>query len=251
MKNALMIFAVFALMISLFAVGGPGQPENASQGAGTGTSQTENSPSQSAVNAENQTGQGSGQGEQIAQEQQTQNQGEGQQLAIQNQEQNQAGQGSGQGSQYQYQNQYTLENGNDVEISNGNGTRLRAQGVEAQSSLDITPVQEQNGTRLQTQLSNGRNSEIKIMPDTASETALMHLRIRNCNETNGCVIQLKEVGSGNEIRAAYQVQATKRAKLLGVFDVTMPVEAEVDAENGELIRTGKPWWAFLASEQDE
>jgi hypothetical protein len=31
----------------------------------------------------------------------------------------------------------------------------------------------------------------------------------------------------------------------------MQVRAQVDAENGEVIRTNKPWWAFLASEPEE
>jgi hypothetical protein len=31
----------------------------------------------------------------------------------------------------------------------------------------------------------------------------------------------------------------------------MQVRAQVDAENGEVIRTGKPWWSFLATEVDE
>ena len=31
----------------------------------------------------------------------------------------------------------------------------------------------------------------------------------------------------------------------------MDVEAQVDAESGEVIQTKKPWWAFLASEPVE
>ena len=31
----------------------------------------------------------------------------------------------------------------------------------------------------------------------------------------------------------------------------MDVEAQVDAETGKVIRTKKPWWAFLASEPAE
>jgi len=31
----------------------------------------------------------------------------------------------------------------------------------------------------------------------------------------------------------------------------MNVEAQVDAETGEIIRVKKPWWAFLASEPAE
>ena len=31
----------------------------------------------------------------------------------------------------------------------------------------------------------------------------------------------------------------------------MRVNAEVDPETGEIISTNKPWWAFLANEQDD
>ena len=31
----------------------------------------------------------------------------------------------------------------------------------------------------------------------------------------------------------------------------MHVQAQIDAETGELIRAKKAWWAFLASEDDE
>jgi len=33
---------------------------------------------------------------------------------------------------------------------------------------------------------------IKIMPDVASEAALSRLRLRVCNETNNCTIELKD-----------------------------------------------------------
>jgi hypothetical protein len=31
----------------------------------------------------------------------------------------------------------------------------------------------------------------------------------------------------------------------------MDVQAQVDAETGELLKVKKPWWAFLASEPQE
>jgi hypothetical protein len=63
-------------------------------------------------------------------------------------------------------------------------------------------------------------------------------------------IQLKETGKGNETRLAYEVQAERHAKLLGIFSMKMQVKTEVDAENGE-VSVKKPWWAFLASEPKE
>ena len=89
------------------------------------------------------------------------------------------------------------------------------------------------------------------MPDVAAQRALERLRLRNCNESAGCTIELKEVGQGNQTRAAYEIQTQKQARFLGLFKTRMQVQAQIDAENGEVIQTKKPWWAFLASEKDE
>lgn len=98
---------------------------------------------------------------------------------------------------------------------------------------------------------NGKNMEVKIMPDTASERALERLKLNVCSEENNCSIELKEVGNGNQTKAAYEVKVEKQARVLGLFKTKMQVQAQVDAENGEVIQTKKPWWAFLASESEE
>jgi hypothetical protein len=91
------------------------------------------------------------------------------------------------------------------------------------------------------QLSNGRKAEIKIMPETASEKAIE--RLGELNFT----IELKEVGSGNQTRAVYEVRGEKEGRFLGLFKVRANVSVEVDAESGEVLRVRKPWWSFLAS----
>jgi hypothetical protein len=162
-------------------------------------------------------------------------------------------QNQGEDSQIQVRTQlnsgsYFNSEGKEMQISVNNGVRLMVGNTEARSTMNVTQSQEQNRTRLHVQLSNGTNAEIKIMPDTASETAIARLRLVQCNESNNCTIELKEVGSGEQVRAAYEVQAQKEAKVLGLFRTQMQVEAQVDAETGEVIREGKPWWAFFASE---
>jgi len=104
--------------------------------------------------------------------------------------------------------------------------------------------------KIKATLSNGRDATVKIMPATASENALRALRLHNCVEAEGCTIELKEVGQGNESEAAYEVKTQKEAKLFGLFKTKMQVQAQISAENGEVIKTKKAWWAFLASEED-
>lgn len=147
---------------------------------------------------------------------------------------------------------YTTENGKQVQVQEqaNNRIQLKSGSATAQTSMQMTQEQTQGGTRLQVKLSNGKNSEVKVMPDTASERALERLRMKVCSYENGCSLELKEVGQGEQARAAYEVQAQKQAKVLGLFRTKMQVQAQVDAENGEVIQTKKPWWAFLASEPE-
>jgi len=130
-------------------------------------------------------------------------------------------------------------------------TRLRARNISADTELELQQKQDNARRILQARLSNGENAEIKIMPDVASLTALARLRLRVCSEDNNCTIELKEVGQGNQTRAAYELRAEKQARVLGLFRARMQVASQVDAETGEVIAERRPWWSFLATEQDE
>ena len=134
-----------------------------------------------------------------------------------------------------------------------NKYRIQSANQSADCLEDCNLTQEifQNRTRLYKKLSNGRNAEIKVMPDTASEKALERLRLKVCNEANNCTIELKEVRKGNETKMAYELKRERKAKFFGFIGTKMGVRAQVDAENGEIIKTRKPWWAFLASEPEE
>ncbi|MEN7982105.1 MAG: hypothetical protein ABFQ65_01515 [Nanoarchaeota archaeon] len=114
---------------------------------------------------------------------------------------------------------------------------------------NLTQEEFQNRTRLYARTSQGKDFEIKVMPDIASETALERLRLRNCGED--CEIELREVGLGDDARFAYEMKTQRNSKVFGLFGARMNVEAQVDAETGELIRIDKPWWAFVATESEE
>ncbi|MBN1545006.1 hypothetical protein JW898_06115 [Candidatus Woesearchaeota archaeon] len=188
-------------------------------------------------------GQGTGQGISNEAGVQTQNMGEDQQVLTQAREQVQARQQLRAGD-------YTNENGEQLQVQQGEQNRMHLMvgGADAASSLEIVQEQVQERTRLHAKLSNGKDAEIKIMPDTASERARERLQLKVCSAETGCSIELKEVGQGEQVRAAYEVQAQKQSKLLGLFGKKMQVRAQIDAENGEVIQAKKPWWAFLASE---
>jgi hypothetical protein len=147
---------------------------------------------------------------------------------------------------------YVNGNGKEMKIEKvQNKNRLRVGNVSAEYSFELEQEASLTGTKLRAKLSNGQNAEIKIMPNVASERALERLRLKVCQEEQGCKIVLKEVGQGEELEAAYELEADKEAKVLGMFKTKMKVRAQVSAESGEVIRVHKPWWAFLASETDE
>lgn len=89
-------------------------------------------------------------------------------------------------------------------------------------------------------LSNGKDSEIKVMPETASAKAIERLSELGFNVT------LKEVGNGDNAKAFYFVSGEKDTKILGFINAKAKVSVEVDAVSGEVLRVNKPWWSFLA-----
>ncbi len=204
-------------------------------------------------------GQGTGQGLETNTETETQNIGEEPQIQEQAQADNpKAGEQVVAQEQVQERTKartgnYMTEKGEELQVQEkaNNRMQLRTGDASAETAMEMTQEQTQAGTKMQVKLSNGRNAEVKVMPDTASERALERLRLKVCSAENGCSIELKEVGQGEQARAAYEMQAERHAKLLGLFGTKMKVQAQVDAENGEVIKTMKPWWAFLASEPEE
>jgi len=127
--------------------------------------------------------------------------------------------------------------------------RMNRTRVRTHANLSIEYAE--NETKIKMQLRNGTEKEIKIMPDTASERALERLRIKVCNESNNCTIELKEVGKDNQTQTKYEMQVQRHYKILGLFQAKAENKAEVNAETGEGIITKKPWWSFLATRQEQ
>jgi len=148
---------------------------------------------------------------------------------------------------------YTSSTGRQIRVSElaQNRVRFGIGNIEAETELEIEQETENNQTRLRVKLRNGTLREIKIMPDTAAETALARLRLKHCNETNNCTIELKDIGERNISVLAYELQRQRHFKLYALFRKTAQVRVQVDAETGEIISIKKPWWAFLASEPEE
>ncbi len=175
-------------------------------------------------------------------------------------EQNVIGIGSGQGDQIQAQERVQVQDGEhlgengqmfQIQTQANNQYRLEAGNISAECECQMTQEKIQNKTQLYAQLSNGKQAEIKVMPDVAADRALERLRLKVCSEDNNCTIELKEVGKNEKVQMAYEMQIQRHSKILGIFQKKMQVKTQVNAENGEVIRVKKPWWAFLATEPSE
>ncbi len=145
---------------------------------------------------------------------------------------------------------YVSESGRAIRVmeQENNQMQLKSGDVSAHTVLKLSGETADNRTRLWANLSNGMRAEVKVMPDSASETALQRLRLNVCSAEDNCSIVLKEVADRGNQSLAYEIRAQKESRLFGIFKKEMPVEAQVSAENGQVIQAHKPWWAFLATE---
>lgn len=147
--------------------------------------------------------------------------------------------------------EFTLQNGKTLFVDDsGEKIRLRIGNYSVNCSEDcnLSQIREENKIQLQATLSNGRNAQIKIMPETASQTAIERLRLKSCTQEENCTIELKEVGKGNETKMAYEIKTKKESRFLGLFKSQATLETQIDVETGEVLKTKKPWWASIKEE---
>ena len=114
--------------------------------------------------------------------------------------------------------------------------KIKVRDVEIDSDVEL----EAEGDLLKAQLSNGDKQDVKIMPDTASATAIENLQMKGVN------VELKEVGEGNDLSVVYEAEGNKTVKFLGLFKVRAQIRATISAENGEVLRLEQPWWYAFA-----
>ena len=141
------------------------------------------------------------------------------------------------------------ENGKIMTITAGNSGNvitIVVNKAEANTTSELeTEAIGDNKTKLKVKSEDETLKEIKIMPDTASETAIARLG------DLGFTIELKEVGKETTItsddRVVYELTGNKQGKFLGIFKIMASERVQVDAETGEVKKVIKPWWSFLAT----
>lgn len=137
---------------------------------------------------------------------------------------------------------------NITEFKNRTMNQLRNRSnVSGEFNRSVNASLEVNNStlRIRAKFSNGKQADIKVMPEVAAQKALRALSLHQC--TNNCSIVLKQIGSGNSTKLVYQMKANVTAKIFGLFRDKINVRTQVDSETGQIISKNRPWWSFLAS----
>lgn len=131
-----------------------------------------------------------------------------------------------------------LQEGREMTIRAGNSGNMiiQSKGVDAETKVELY----QSEGEVYGMFKNNQTKNIKIFPDQVEERVRARIKANVESE----VIELDEEG-------VYQVQARKRAKLLGLFSVRERVRMEINSETGEVMRVRTSWWGFLARDEVE
>lgn len=94
---------------------------------------------------------------------------------------------------------------------------------------------------------NGEDFEINVDPSEVMDRAMSRVKLRMCDESNDCSMNLREFIRDKISRVAYSVNAQQPGKLFGFIKTNMNVQVDVDAGNGDVINVKTPWWSFMFS----
>jgi len=127
-----------------------------------------------------------------------------------------------------------IEGGREMRVMAGESGNVVVISKDVNASTNVT-LYHHNGKIY----GNFRNNETKeiILPDEAQSRLQEQLRTR---------AEVRNMTLDDE--GIYRIKAYKRARLFWMISVQKRVEANVDAETGEIIRMRVPWWSFLAKD---
>jgi hypothetical protein len=111
-----------------------------------------------------------------------------------------------------------------IQIISGNVT------VETNKEVEI-----ENGT-VYVKITKHIKKRINVLPEEASEVAK-----RKVNYHAVKTIRIETEGEN----AVYKVIGSRRGRLLGLFNIDMEVQTDVDVDSGIVRNVRRPWWSFL------
>jgi len=111
------------------------------------------------------------------------------------------------------------------------------------SAVSDLSLEKKNGN-VNAILSNGKRNDIAF-PDVVSRIAMSESKSSKQN------LEIKESGEGNDKKVIYVAESNKITKIFGLFNANYKFKIEIDAENGKVIKSQKPWWTILAKDEKD
>ncbi len=108
-------------------------------------------------------------------------------------------------------------------------------------STNVTLYKDENNSLVG--VFDGVEKKIKVYPDQAMAKLKERIRAR--------LSDLKDTGIELGDDGNYEIQTGKKARLFWIIPVTESVDAEINSQNGELVRLKNSWWGFLANDVEE
>jgi hypothetical protein len=130
----------------------------------------------------------------------------------------------------------TMANGRELTITAGKSGNTIIQ-VKGENMTTKVVLYKSDG-KLYGVFKNNETRVVKMLPDQVKEKIKEKMARQLENEN----ITLDENGT-------YDYKGEKKARLFFIIPVREKVNAEVDSETGEIVKLGKPWWAFLARDE--
>lgn len=82
--------------------------------------------------------------------------------------------------------------------------------------------------------------KVEVLPYMALERAKLETK----GEISDVTLVKKELAEGQ--KPVYEVNASRPARFLGIFQVAVPEKVEVSATDGQVVKAARPWWSWLA-----
>jgi len=122
---------------------------------------------------------------------------------------------------------------------------IEVNGVGFNTKLAVKEKFEDEKSRLAVELSTGASQDIIILPDEALLIAIEEL------QASGITIELSENIEGEQLKAVFKARTMREGRFLGLFNSQVDLETLIDTETGEIIKTTRPWWAFMVRGADK
>src|SRR3989344_2067649 len=151
------------------------------------------------------------------------------------------------------------KSGTQSEAETKSETEVKKEGKESKKETEV--IEEINGKKMKTKtkIENGKTEFVEktvYIDESGNKVTIKTMKVisegqeltRSTLKVKG--IEIKEIQEGERLNTVFKATAKKTGKILGVFNTAINLETLINTQTGEIVKTAKPWWAFLIIDQD-